>query len=162
MYTLSAMVKQPQTARGHEEPVAVQFSLFLANRVGQLKDVLEVLAEEDLEVFGLCVIDSTDWAVIRMILSDPGKAREILKGHGLPFTESRVLLVVLPGNDTLSRICSLLLNAEINVHFAYPLTVNYEASPAMVLHVDETILATQILTCHDFKLLGDEDLADSM
>ncbi len=153
---------------GHEEPYAVQFSVFLANRVGQLNEFLEIFAEESeksgrkTEVLGLSIVDSTDWAVIRFVFSDPNHAREILKKHDLPFTESDVLLVELPEIDALSEVCKILLMAEIQVHFAYALTVQRDNLPVMVFHVDELVTATRILTKHGFKLLGYEDLADQM
>ena len=150
------------TARGHEEPLAVQFSLFLANRVGQLKDLLDTFAGENVEPLGFSVVDSTDWAVIRIIFSDPNKARELLKRHGLPFTESEVLLTELIGPTALSHICGLLLSAELNIHFAYALTIRRDQNPIMVLHVDDHILAMQVLTKHGVRLLGYEDLADRM
>ncbi|MCE5279865.1 MAG: acetolactate synthase [Planctomycetaceae bacterium] len=156
------MSPQSQTARGHEEPFAIQFSLFLANRVGQLKDVLDVLNEKNLEVLGLSIIDSADWAVIRMVLSNASKGRVVLQEHHLPFTESAVLLAAMPQNNSLEQICGLLLAAEINVHFAYPLTIRHKDWPVMALHVDDTVLATQTLTQHGFELLGQEDLLDRL
>lgn len=150
----------PTTARGHEEPFAVQFSIFLANRVGQLRELLDVFSEKDLAVVGISIVDSTDWGVIRMVLSDPNKAREVLRGCTAAFTESEVLLAELPTRDTLSEICRMLLQAELNIHFAYPLTLRSRGNPVMVLHVDDRVLAAQVLTRHQVVLLGDEDLAD--
>jgi hypothetical protein len=147
-----------QTARGYEEPFSVQFSVFLANRVGQLKEILNLFAEKGLEVLGVSVVDSTDWAVIRLVFSDPNKAREMLKANALPFTESQVLLIELPDPDSLSDICGLLLRAEINVHFAYPLIVRRDGNAVMVFHVDDTMVATHMLTSHGVKILGSEDL----
>jgi len=147
-----------QTARGHEEPFAIQFSVFLANRVGQLHELLEKFAENRLEVLGVSVVDSTDWAVIRIVFADANKARETLKSAELPFTESSVLLIVLPAQDSLSEACSHLLRAEINVHFAYPLTIRTDDSPIMVFHVDDIVTAAHVLSRHGFKLLGYEDL----
>ncbi|HAU36192.1 MAG TPA: acetolactate synthase [Phycisphaerales bacterium] len=137
----------------------MQFSVFLANRIGQLKELLDLLGEESVEVLGLSVVDSTDWAVIRVVMSDPGKAREVLHRHGTPFTESNVLLTQLDGGNSLSEICGLLLRAEISIHFAYPLTVRSNDRAVMVLHVDDNVLAADVLTRHKIVLLGHEDLS---
>ena len=153
--------RQPEIARGHEVPFATQFSVFLANRVGQLKDLLDLAAREKLDLYAVSIIDSTDWAVIRTIFSDVDKAREILRRNGIPFTESEVLLAELPEEDSLSQICGILLSGEISVHFAYPLTIRSHDYPVMVFHVDDTVLATQMLMKHGFVLLGQEDLGDS-
>ena len=130
------MTPEPlQTSQGYEEPFSAQFSVFLANRVGQLKELLNLMAEKAVEVLGVSVVDSSDWAVIRLVFSEPDKA-------------------------ALSEICGHLLHAEINVHFAYPLIGRRDAEPVMVLHVDDPVLATHLLTSHGIRLLGSEDLAD--
>jgi len=147
-------------ARGHEEPIACQFSIFLANRVGQLKDLLDLFYDRGVRVLGISVVDSADWAVIRTVVSDPDKTREALKQHSLPFTESQVLLVALNGDEALAEVCELLLRAELNVHFAYPLMIRRGDMPVMVFHVDDHVLARQHLIRHGLALLGDEDLAD--
>lgn len=151
---------QYKTVRGHEEPFAVQFSVFLANRVGQLRDLMQAFLEKDVDVYGLSIVDSTDWAVVRIVASDANVTRGLLQKHALPFTESEVILVELIERDSLTKICSYLLSAELNVHFAYPLTLRSHEHPVMVFHIDDEVTATQVLTRHGFVLLGSEDLAD--
>lgn len=148
-----------QTARGYEEPFACQFSIFLANRVGQLKDLLDVVDEEDLGLVGVSIVDSTDWAVIRVVFARANKARSILRRRSVPFTESQVLLVVLQTDESLREVCANLLQAEINVHFAYPLTLRRRGNSVMAFHVDDPVVASQVLRKHGFTLLGEEDLS---
>lgn len=148
----------PQTAKGHEEPFGVQFSVFLANRVGQLGELLSVLAQQNLSVLGLSIVDSTDWAVIRLVLNDPNRAREVLRAR-YPFTERPVLLVCLEDEQSLARIFTVLTSAEVNVHLAYPLAIRHSDCAVIVLSVDEQVVATHVLTNHQFVLLGQEDMA---
>jgi hypothetical protein len=148
----------PQTERGHETPFVRQFSLFLPNRVGQLNELLATLTEEQVELAGISVIDSTDWAVVRMIFTDVGKARAILRRHGFTFTECDVLAVVLEGPETFQLVCKALLAAELNIAFAYSLLIQREKKPVLALYVDDQIMATQVLTRHGFTLLGHEDV----
>ncbi len=68
----------------------------------------------------------------------------------------------MDGNNALAEICAHLLRAEINVHFAYPLTIHPDGQPVMVFHVEDHTLASQMLTKHGFRLLGNEDLADPL
>ena len=150
---------EPQTARGHEEPFGIQFSIFFANRVGQFKDLLDLMAEKEIAILGVSVVDSCDWSVVRIVFSDPNMARAILRQHGLPFTESMVLLAVLDDDSTLAKIFELLLRAEINMFFAFPLMMRGKEQPVMVIHVDDDVLAARLLARHSITLLGREDLA---
>jgi len=60
-----------QTERGHEEPFSIQFSLFLANRVGQMRDLLSLLSENQIALLGCSIVDSCDWSVVRLIPDFP-------------------------------------------------------------------------------------------
>jgi len=151
-----------QTEQGYREPSAAQLSVFLANRVGQLKDLLDVLAESGVRVLGLSVIDATDWAVVRCVVSDVDLARAVLGRRGLRYTERPVLLVKLTDSQDMSAICGCLVRAEINIHFAYPLTVQHHEHAVMVFHVDDTMLACRVLRDHGMDLLGQGDLSDTV
>jgi hypothetical protein len=149
-----------QSQVGHEEPFAIQFSVFLANRVGKLRDLLVSLAKAGIGLYGFTIIDSSEWAVVRMICSDPAKARELLQAEGLGYTEKAVILAELPADDSMADICSLLIRAEINIAFAYPLQIRSHQRPVMVLRTDEHTLAVHLLVRNGYTLLGAEDLAD--
>ena len=139
-------------------PFIRQFSVFLPNRVGRLGELLEGLAEAEVELAGLSVVESTDWAVVRMIFTEPGKAREVLKRQGASFTESEALAVVLSEAKTLNQVLKALVSAELSVGYAYALLIQREDSPVLALHVDDHVLAVQLLTKHGFTLVDHADL----
>jgi hypothetical protein len=151
------VTSRPQIERAHEEPFVRQFSIFLPNRVGQLNELLEMLTAREVDVIGISVVDSTDWAVVRMVFSDPGKAREVLTGHKVAFTECDVLAVVLAEPRTLQQVCKTLVAAELNVQFAYPLLTRRDDCPVMVLHADDGVMAVQALRKHGFTVLDHEE-----
>ena len=151
---------EPQTARGHSEPYTVQFGVFLANRVGQLRDMLQLFVKSQIRIIGISVIDATDWAVIRIVTSDSAATRALLRQNNQPFTESEVILVEVPDADSLTDLCGQLLRAEINVHFAYSTSIRRHDNAIMTFHVDDRVLATQILLKHNFVLLGEGDLLE--
>src|SRR5260221_8325857 len=110
------------TARGRDWPTVRQFNIFVENRVGGLMNVVRRFETTDLHIVSLTVVDSADCAIIRIVLNDPERAREIFEQAKLPITESNLLVVQLPeGTQPLLQICKALLVAEINVHYAYPL-----------------------------------------
>ena len=132
----------------------------MPNRVGQFLELLDTFATKKICVAGVSVVDSTDWAIVRTIFTNPNHAREVLKTSRHSYTESEVILVELQGENSLRDVCGHLLQAEINVHFVYPLTIRSNDFPVMAFHVDDSILATQILIHQGMTLLGSEDLAD--
>jgi len=153
------MTVPSETSRRHLEPLAVQFSVFLPNRVGQLTDLLGLLAQNLLSVLGISIVDSTDWAVIRLVVSDSQAARQVFQTNQTAFTESQVLLVQLEDASAVQEVCVILLRGEINVHFAYPLMLCRQSQPVIVLHVDDPILASHLLLRHGMTLLTEADLS---
>src|SRR6266851_2511086 len=112
------------TARGRDWPSVRQFNVFVENRVGGLLSVVRRFETTDIRVVSLMVVDSADCAIIRLVLSDPERAVEILQQAKLPFTESDLLVVKLPEVvHPLLQIFKALLSAEISIHYAYPLLV---------------------------------------
>ncbi len=145
-----------QTARGHEEPFSIQFSIFMPNHVGQFLTILELLEEKEIEVIGVSVVDSTDWCVVRLVVLNPNHARELFRRQGYNFVECEILLVEMDGAASFREICASLLQAEINISSTYALTYCSRGNSVMGINVDETTLARQLLIRHGLTLLGFE------
>ena len=125
------------TARGRDWPSVRQFNVFLENRLGALLELVRRFETTDNRIVSLTVVDSADCAIIRIVLRDPERAREIFEQARLPVTESDLLVVQLPdGPQPLLQICKALLMAELNVHYAYPLLIGPLGNAALALHVD--------------------------
>lgn len=147
------------TARGRDWPSVRQFNVFVENRVGNLLSVVRHFESTDIRIVSLMVIDSADCAIIRMVLSDPERAVEILQQARLPFTESNLLVVQLPDKvRPLLDICKALLGAEISIHYAYPLLIGPRGCAALALHVEDQETASGVLARLGFILFTENDL----
>ena len=61
-----------------------QLSVFLENREGRLDEVLRILSENDVNIVALSLADTSDYGMLRMIVSDPNKGKLRLKRQALP------------------------------------------------------------------------------
>jgi hypothetical protein len=146
------------TARGRDWPSVRQFNVFLENRLGALSDLVRRFETTDIRIISLTVVDSADCAIIRIVLSDPERAREIFELARLPITESDLLVVALPNHpQPLLSICKALLAAEIDIHYAYPLLVGPQGHPALAIHVQDHELAVQMLMNKGFTIYTEGD-----
>jgi hypothetical protein len=99
---------------------AKQVSIFLENKPGRLANVLSALAKEKVNVTALTVMDSHEHSVLRLVISELEKTKQVLKTLNTPFTETDVLLVDLrnqPG--ALAHVCETLANEHINIDYCY-------------------------------------------
>jgi hypothetical protein len=151
----------PQTAdgAGFERTGVPQFTIFMENRVGRLHALVRLLEEDVGVIHALAIEESADSALVRVVCSNAEQGRTLLRQAGISFSETDVLIVELPrrGMYPLSGICTALLSAEINIHYAYPMMVR-PRGPAVALFVEDPVLAAQILIRKGFMLIGESDL----
>ncbi|MDP6353965.1 MAG: acetolactate synthase [Planctomycetota bacterium] len=140
-----------------------QFALFLENRVGKLLSVVNVLAREDAHILAFSVNESSDHAVIRMIVDKPETARGVMMDVGIPLVETSVIAVELSEDRTgLEEVTRILLQAEVNIMYAYPLLVRSRRRPVVALHVDNDEYAIQVLQEQGMYVLSQDDIAAGM
>jgi hypothetical protein len=150
------------TARGRDWPSVRQFNVFLANRVGALVNVFRSFERSDVRILSMTIIDTADVAILRLVLSHPERAIEILEQAKLMYTESDLLVVQLPDSkQPLLQICKALLAAELNLHYAYPLLIGPAGLPALAIHVDNHEQAVQTLESQGFVVFCEKDLDDA-
>ena len=150
-----------ESGAGFEPTRIRQFTVFLENRVGRLGMLVRALEEGVSKIVAISIEESADSALVRLICSEPDRGRAVLQEAGFSFSESEVLAVELPrrNKQPLIAICSALLAAEINIHYAYPLLTR-PRGPALALYVEDPTLAAQLLIRKGFTLIGESDLGE--
>ena len=145
------------TIRGRDYPSIRQFTVFLENRVGQLLEVVRRFEGSNVRICALSISDSSECAFVRFLLSRPEQGREILERAGLAMIESDLIGVVLPQEpQPLLRICTALLQAEVNIIQAYPILDR----DAVALMVDNIEMSQDTLSNKGFTMLTEDDLSD--
>jgi len=154
------MAREPyETLEGQGLPTVRQLSVFLDNRLGQLLRLTQVIEQKDIKILALSVIDSVDYAVIRLIFDSPDAARAVLRQAGFAVSVSEVIVVRLPpGKRGLLTVWQCLLSSEVNIGYCYPLLPE-TLSPAIALSVDNLDIATDTLIRYKLDVLGEGDLA---
>ncbi len=148
-----------EVMHGRNWPSITQFSVFLENKVGQLLELVRLFQGSKVKIVGLSISDSADCCIVRVILSHPEQGREILLRAELPFAENELTVVELPGGPQgLVDLCMALIQAEINIHYAYPLIVHPHGLAAVALHVDNNESAATTLHATGLEILSEADL----
>ncbi len=149
------------TMRARDHPSIRQFTVFLENRVGQLFEVVRRFEGSKVRIVALSIVDSTECAFVRFLLSHPEEGREILERAGLAIIETDLIGVELPeGPQPLLQICTALLQAEVNIIQAYPLLVRPRGRPAVALMVDNLEMGLETLAAKQFNAISEADLLE--
>ncbi|HEX3817560.1 MAG TPA: ACT domain-containing protein [Chthoniobacterales bacterium] len=113
---------------------ATQLAVFLGNKPGALSRVCNELAAAEINIHALATSDTIDYAVVRMVVSDPTKALMLLGERGVLALENDVLMIESnnqPG--TLATIADRLAKAGINIEYAYLATSPKSKEGLMIL-----------------------------
>lgn len=150
-----------RTARGRNYPSIRQFTVFLENRVGQLLEVVRRFEGSKVRIVALSIVDSAECAFVRFLLSHPEQGREILERAGLALIESDLIGVELgEGPQPLLKVCTALLQAEVNIIQAYPLLLRPHGRPAVALMVDNIEMGLETLAGKGFTMISEADLME--
>jgi len=123
-----------------------QLAVFLENKPGALAAVCDALGGAKINIFGLTVSDTTDHAVVRMVVSNTDKAINVFENHGALVVESDVLMIQndnKPGS--LSRIARALSARKINIDYGYLASMPSAKKGLLILRVTDAKRALAVL-----------------
>jgi len=137
-----------------------QLSIFLENRVGLLLRISKLLEESRVHICAISVVDTADCAIIRIVVDHVPRAKEAFKAQGLTVYETPLIGVEVPVAQGIgiTSILGILLRAEINIDYVYPLIGRAHDNPVLVFRVDSPEVAARILMRHDLTLVGQDDI----
>ena len=97
-----------------------QLSVFMENNEGRLEQVLETLAEGNININSLSLAEATDYGMLRMIVSDPEAGKAALKEKGFMARLTPVLAVdVADEVGQLQVVLTKIKQAGINIEYVY-------------------------------------------
>ena len=136
-----------------------QFSVFTENRVGRLHDLISMLQGADVHVMALTVLDTIDSAIIRFIVDDQDRAKELMTKQVFPYHETEVVAVEITSEADIGGLLRALLEAEVNLHYIYSFIKRPEGRAAVVLNVEDPEVAAQSVNHRGYKVLSQHDIS---
>ncbi len=123
-----------------------QISVVLKNVPGQLADLSVLLGKEGVNIRAISVADTSEVSTVRIVVDEPAKALNILKGHKFQVYENEVLAVETPDHPGgLTAVVKPLKEAKINVHYLYPFLGRASDQAIVILVVDKIKEAEKVL-----------------
>ena len=147
-----------RTKSSGRNPV-IQFSIFTENKVGSMSELVNLLGTHNVHIMALNTLDSTDSAILRLVVDDPERARELFHDHGFPFTLTHLLVVEILTEVDLGRVLAALLEAEINIHYLYSFIFRPRERAAIALNVEDMELAIHAVEQRGFHTLDQGDVS---
>lgn len=133
-----------------------QLSVFIENREGRLEEVTETLKNHNINIVSASVADTSEYGMFRMVVSEPEKAKAVLKESGFSAKLTDVIAVRLPHKiGMLYQLFRLLSEEGISVHYMYALST--EKNGSMIIKVSDAEKALLHLKKNDFEVLSPDE-----
>lgn len=133
-----------------------QLSVFLENRKGRLSEVLGILAKNHINIVATSLADTSDYGMLRMIVSEPIKACNVLREDGMQAMITEVIGIRVPhATGSLYKGMDVLLENDVNVEYMYAFANGEDASA--ILKTKDIDKAIEVLHNAGFEVWKEED-----
>ncbi len=131
-----------------------QISIFLENRSGRLAKILTTLGEAGVNIRAMSLADTSDFGILRLIVNDMEKARQVLKDKRFTVRMSEVIaLEVRDRPGELARILGHIEKAGLNVEYMYSFVQKSMESAILIFRFDHIDRAIDVLQANDIPIV---------
>jgi hypothetical protein len=114
-----------------------QLSLFLENTPGRIQEPCRLLAGAGVNIRTLTLADTQQFGILRLIVSDWEKGRQVLQDNGYVVNVADVVAVEVedrPGG--LVRLLDSLMAGGVNIEYMYAFTFGREGRAVLIFRFD--------------------------
>ncbi|MCW5976985.1 MAG: hypothetical protein KIT09_02860 [Bryobacteraceae bacterium] len=123
-----------------------QLSLFLENKPGHLAEPCRLLARENINIRALALADTSQYGILRLIVSDWEKAAALLREAGYAVKVTEVLAVEAPDRPGgLAHLLEIFENSPINIEYMYAFPFDRSERAVMIFRFDNPEAAIALL-----------------
>lgn len=134
-----------------------QLSIFLENKKGRFTEVADILGEAGINMSAFTVSESSDFGILRLIVSDIDKAITVLRGKRYAVSITDVVCLYCPNEPgALAKAMHIITNAGIFIEYMYAFSQGDSAH--VIIRPDDVEKCAAVLTEHKLTLLAASDL----
>lgn len=130
-----------------------QVSVNLKNQPGELDRIMEVLENAGHIPAALCITDTSENGILRMIFRNPEEVDGLLSSTGIPSGIGRVILLSTKEEHSLGGVFALLSREGFNVEYLYNLQPG-----CLIFKVQDCSRGEALLREAGFRVLEERDI----
>mgnify|MGYP000956436727 CR=1 FL=1 len=134
-----------------------QLSVFIENKQGRMEEVTQVLKDHNINIASFSLADTSEYGMLRMIVSDPEEGKRVLKKEGFSAQLTDVIAVKIPQMPgTLHEVLKVMFDGNISIEYMYTLaTAGRDTS--IVMKVSDFNTALEVLKKHGYEVCTAHD-----
>lgn len=131
-----------------------QVAVFVENQPGSLRKVTTELHKEGISIYAFTSYDTPEFGILRMVVDDPLKAKEILTSKG--FVNKICDVIAIQLNDekgAMDKVLNSLMESNVNINYIYSSFGYEDQRSAVIVHTDDIFEAENILKNKGFACM---------
>ena len=138
-----------------------QISVFVENSHGKLAAICDKIAASGVDIRALSIGDSSDFGVLRMIVSDAQKAKTALEEGGHLVSITKVIAVEMPdAPGSMARVIRDVTDAEISIEYVYAFVGVSKKHAYLVIRAEDNVLTEDVLLSKGYVLATEKDISE--
>ena len=134
-----------------------QLSIFLENKSGRLNEVSTILGNEGINMSAFSIADTSEFGILRLIVSDPERACNILRENLFSVSLTDVVCLNCPNKPgALAKALQILSDNNISIEYLYAYSMGESAK--VVLKPDNLDHCIKVLQEHKIELVRASEL----
>ncbi|MDR1814832.1 MAG: amino acid-binding protein [Tannerella sp.] len=137
--------------------ISKQLSIFLENKRGRFTEVAKLLGENGVNMTAFTVSESSDFGILRLIVSDTEKALKVLRDNKFAVSEADVICLKCPNRPgALAIAMEIISSAGVFIEYMYAFSEGESAN--VIIRPDNLQKCAEVLTANKIELLAASDL----
>ena len=136
-----------------------QLSIFLQNKMGSLAKPLEVLTVADVNIRAMCMADTSEFGILRLVVDNPEKGKEALEQNNFLVKMTEIIGVEMndaPGG--LTSVLKIIRDNNIDLEYLYAFTHDIADKAILLLHSSDFDKLIEVLENNNITIVKSEEV----
>ena len=134
-----------------------QISIFLENKYGTLNNLFSLLSKDNIRIIAATVADTSEFGILRMIVSDTQEAYRLLKDNHVSVHLTEVLAIATQSSaDSFASILTQFTQAGLCIEYMYCFSVRNKSF--LILKVSDREKALNVIKINNLEFITENEL----
>ena len=127
--------------------------------MGSLSKPLEVLSDADVNIRAMCMADTSEFGILRLVVDNPEKGKEALEENNFLVKLTEIIGVEM--NDSpggLTSVLKVIKDNEIDLEYLYAFSHEKAEKAILLLHADDIDKLISVLTDNNITIVPSKEV----
>lgn len=136
-----------------------QISIFIENKTGSLAEITNFLAKKNVDLKALCIADTEDFGILRIIVSDYAAVANQLRAAGYIIKVNHVIAVNMPDRPGgMANVVRVLADNKLTVEYTYAFPTPKPETACVIFRVNDNNAAVAALEAAGIEIADEDSL----